>query len=100
MLFDRGVLTEFDTMKLALLCDRLGDYLHLRAEIRRDGWTTTNCEGGLASHPNVRAMQAAWKDVEHIATRFGLSPTERTNLVLTPTPGAPAKPAHRFFAKG
>lgn len=100
MLFDRGLLTHIDTLKLGMLCDRLAHYIDLRERVQQDGWTTYNAEGGEASHPNVRAMQAAIKDIDTLAGRFGMSPTERSGLVLDKPKQGQIIKAKSKFAKG
>lgn len=100
ILFERGLLTKLDTLKLGLLCDRIAHYLDLRERVAIDGWTTYNSDGGEATHPNVRAMQSAIKDIDVLAGKFGMSPTDRAGLTIDKPKEGKIINKKSLFAKG
>lgn len=85
------VLTVADGVALALLCDAYAEWLLARADVKKNGMTykskTTN---GTIRRPNptVAIRADAWRRVERMVDRFGLTPAARSGLEV---PDQPAK---------
>ncbi len=78
------VLSLADAEKLALGCEALGDYLDLRARIKKVGrvYTTITITGCKVyrPRPEVAMMTDAWKKASTILSEFGLSPSARSKV--------------------
>ncbi len=78
------VLSTADLEKLALGCEVLGDYVDLRARIKKVGrvYVTITITGSKVyrPRPEVAMADAAWKKASAILSEFGLSPSARAKV--------------------
>jgi P27 family predicted phage terminase small subunit len=84
LLQDMQVLSLADLEKLALGCDAMGDYIDLRARIKKVGkvYTTITVTKSKVyrTRPEVAMMKDAWKMASAILSEFGLSPSARSKV--------------------
>jgi P27 family predicted phage terminase small subunit len=92
-LYDLGLLTELDLETFATLCDAWKEYIELERSIKSP--TVTTDKGNVVMNPIVSVRNQAWKRFVDMASRFGLSPSDRNHVraVERPTP----KAVHEFF---
>lgn len=78
------VLTEADRMALGLLCDTYGEWLELRADIRKHGRTyKLNTKTGdvmWMPRPEVAMAADAWRRSNLMLQQFGLTPSSRSKV--------------------
>jgi P27 family predicted phage terminase small subunit len=85
---DMNVLTLADKTTLAMVCDAYADYLTAKEILDEKGMTYTvmNREGVemIKNHPASTIKADAWRRVMIGLGKFGLSPTEREKISITP----------------
>lgn len=78
------VLSVADLEKLAMGCEALGDYLDLRARIKKVGrvYSTLTVTGSRVYRPRPEVAMAtdAWKKASSILSEYGLSPSARAKV--------------------
>jgi len=80
LLSRRGILDELDTFSLSDACVVLYRLREAEAILERDGLIVEGYRGSLVKHPATTiaaSYRAAW---QRYATKFGLSPSERTGI--------------------
>ena len=80
----KGLLTAADGGMLSLLCEAWEDLHDARAEIAREGATCVSEKGGCYPHPAVGRKNSAAARIKAISAKFGLSPSDRVGLKLSP----------------
>jgi len=85
---DMNVLTTADKMSLAMVCDAYSDYLEANELVEKNGQTyvVTNREGidMIKANPATTIKADAWRRVMIGLGKFGLSPSEREKINITP----------------
>lgn len=90
------VMTVADGIALGLLADALARYVAAKRAVygtKKEpgtGFTTVNGAGTLSPHPMARLMAEAWEQVLKTCREFGLTPSSRTGVRLTPIHGGQA----------
>ncbi len=83
-----GVLTVADGVALELLCDAYAEYRAAREVITRGGMTyscVTEAGGTMTrQRPEVTIASDAYRRVTRMLTEFGLTPSSRTKVQITP----------------
>ncbi len=75
LLAERGVITEADALVLMLLCDAVSDLLAARRVIADDGIMLDD-----KRHPCMITIEKARKQIQSLASEFGLTPVSRTRV--------------------
>jgi P27 family predicted phage terminase small subunit len=87
------VMTVADRVALGLLADALARYVAAKRTVygtstdEGSGLTTVNGSGTPIKHPMAQLMDAAWEQVLKACREFGLTPSSRTGVRLTPIRG-------------
>ena len=83
-----GVLAHADQISLAITCDAFADYLQADQLIKEHGmiYESMNREGQkmLKQNPAVTMKSDAWRRVQIGLGKFGLSPSDREKISITP----------------
>jgi P27 family predicted phage terminase small subunit len=81
-----GTLTAGDSRAFELLCSTLATAEGARRAVDAEGYTIATDGGGRKPHPCVRVMEAASNAAARLLHAFGLTPTGRAALDLSPAP--------------
>lgn len=84
VLFPIGCLTKSDASLLAMYCEAWDDFFAARKIIEEEGMTIFNGKGGKSVHPAVKVKNQAIARIKQIGGEFGLSPSSRVGLNLSP----------------
>jgi P27 family predicted phage terminase small subunit len=77
-----GLMTDNDTLMLALLCDSWVRYIDAKRDVEENGATDFDEKGREHSRPCVAHLHSAWERVVKGCTHFGLSPSARSGLTV------------------
>lgn len=91
-----GVLAEVDRTMLALYCKCYAEWREADDLVKSLLIKTTG--GNIIQHPALSIRTAAWERLRKICAEFGLSPSSRTGLAVTPKSRDTADKS-RFFEK-
>ncbi len=83
-----GVLTILDGAALACYCQSWAEYRAATRTLEKEGRTYKLKNGCRATHPMVAQQKQALKGVREFAALFGLEPSGRARLRITPPAGA------------
>lgn len=78
-LHDKGVLTPWDTDVFALYCENVATWHECKALLGGE-YTARGAAGGVIKSPYWQIMRDAQADILRIASRFGLTPSDRASL--------------------
>jgi P27 family predicted phage terminase small subunit len=87
LLDDLRVMTPADVTALVLLCEALAEYRVADADVQAIGITyESTTRSGVMRRPNpaVAIRADAWRRVERMLGRFGLTPSDRARVEVTP----------------
>ena len=103
VLLDRmGVLTEADAAALERMVDCYSDILACRDLINQEGrtYTTTNAQGEtlIKAHPAVGMLADADRRFRGYMTDFGMTPSARSRISVTPDEKENKDPSQKYFA--
>jgi P27 family predicted phage terminase small subunit len=73
-IFDLKTARPADIPVLILLCEARSDVDALQVTLRAEGFCTTSAAGSKKSHPAVRTLENARREVLGLMDRFGLTP--------------------------
>jgi P27 family predicted phage terminase small subunit len=83
-----GLFTRADRAVFAVYCQGWSDWIELTAELNQmPDVTYTTANGYVGITPLIQTRQKAWTMMKEAATRFGLDPSSRAGLDVTPTVG-------------
>lgn len=91
-----GLLTEPDRAEFAAYCDAYARWWYFRRRIARVYTTQVTESGYVAPRPEVSMMHRALDDLKKFGALFGLSPSDRAGLDVTP-PAAPKRNAFEMI---
>ncbi len=95
---DVGVYTEGDYNAFELLCMAYGDMIKARKDLAKSGTVVITDKGTVYQHPNVGIANQAWKRVQEMLGRFGLTPAERSRVKAFSPAEKTASLAESLFA--
>jgi len=80
-----GIMTENDTLTLALLCDSWVRYIEAKNRIDKEGMLLKSKKdgGGVYAHPLMGVMNSSWERILKGCQHFGLSPASRAGLTTS-----------------
>ena len=93
LLSDLGIILPVDELMLALLCTAFAEWKEADALV--GSLLVKTSKGTLIQHPVVSIRNAAFERLRKMAAEFGMSPSARTGLLLTPKKNKSSK--SRFF---
>lgn len=101
MLRRNQVLTEMDVLQLEILCDSIADYRAARAQ-RGDKFVESTRTGSMMLSQMLLAQQTFAKRAQACMASFGMSPADRTRVLVNPQlslldDAADAAGTSRFF---
>jgi len=96
ILENMGILAECDRTMLALYCKCYAEWREADELVKSLLIKTT--KGNIIQHPALSIRTAAWERLRKICAEFGLSPSARTGLAVTPKSRDTAG-KERFFNK-
>src|SRR5438105_2313518 len=79
-----GLLTVLDRAALAAYCECYSDWVRLREIVRKTGEVLPNRGGHPYPNPYAAALHRARKAMHAFASEFGLTPSSRTRIDVTP----------------
>ena len=82
ILEEMGVLAEADRTMLALYCKCYAEWREADSLVKSLLIKTSN--NNIIQHPALSIRTAAWERLRKICAEFGLSPSARTGLAVTP----------------
>jgi len=74
VIYDLKTARPADIPALVILCEARADLDNLQNAIREEGITTEAGSGGKKTHPALRSLEVARRQVETMLDRFGLIP--------------------------
>ncbi len=77
---ETGLYTEGDFTALELLCAAYGDWVQAQKDAEVSGRVAFGKNGVPFQHPHVSMANQAWKRVQEMLGRFGLTPAERSRV--------------------
>jgi P27 family predicted phage terminase small subunit len=83
-LFPIGCLTRIDTRLLFAYCQAWDDYFTAKEIVEKEGMTIFNGKGGKSLHPAYKAKNQAIQLIRQIGGEFGMSPSSRVGLNISP----------------
>ncbi|MCH7475648.1 MAG: phage terminase small subunit P27 family [Gemmatimonadetes bacterium] len=82
-----GLLTRADRATFAAYCQAWSDWIQLTDTLNKMGDVTyTTANGYVGITPLIHTRQKAWQMMKEAATRFGLDPSSRASLDVSPLP--------------
>lgn len=78
----QGVLTPWDVEAFAMACDAVATYRAARALVDAEGLTVEGAKGGRVKHPMLQVMRDSLTSFASLASRFGLTPSDRAKLSI------------------
>lgn len=96
-LIRQGVLTAWDVEAFAMACDQVRLYRQAKARVKRDGVMIAGTRGVLIRHPMLQVQRDAAATFAQLASRFGLTPSDRAKLSIGGADGEP-KGAERLLS--
>lgn len=95
-----NLLQTLDIYMLEILCYEMSIYWDCQAEIMKQGYTIPTGTGSVKVNPKVTVANTALNNVQRIAAKFGLTPSDRARLKLTGLGGIEKKnPAKELLEK-
>jgi P27 family predicted phage terminase small subunit len=95
-----ALLARIDGVALALYAQSLADYIEAREQVKLEGITVEGVKGNMVTNPALRAQRSAWDQVIKASAQFGLSPADRSRLVLGDTGKKQTSDPKGYFAAG
>ena len=89
-LVDKGVLTVWDTEAFAVWCDAAARHAEAAQRVQSEGLTVTGPYGGVVKNPACQLVRDYAQIMSVQAARFGLTPSDRSQLKVERTSAAPA----------
>jgi P27 family predicted phage terminase small subunit len=83
-LIAKRVLTPWDAPLFASACDWWGLYRDAVHDVWKQGTLVVGAKGGQVKNPNVEVARGAFESACKIFARFGLTPSDRAQLRLSP----------------
>ena len=80
LLLDAGLLTNLDTVALALYCSAHAHYVEAEAMLQEHGSTTHGQRGGIVQSPYVAIANQAMAQMQRLLGEFGMTPAARSRI--------------------
>lgn len=100
MLIADGTVSERDWSALVNLCEAWGDFQRATRELAKEGTFYTGPNGAICTHPALKVKTASQKLVNSMMEKFGLQPTTRARLPITPPGGGERDSYEEFLEEG
>lgn len=84
-----GMLSAVDGDGLCLLCEAIAEYQAASDEVAADGLTAMSEKGGTYISAAACLRSAAWKKIETMLRRFGMTPSARASMRMRSDGEAP-----------
>lgn len=97
-LLAKRVITAWDTDAFAEYCDQVAIYWECRDHLQADGLTAKGAAGGVIKSPFWQIMRDASANAAKIRAKFGLTPSDRSQLSIGGQDDAVDSAAARFMA--
>ncbi len=81
-LIRKGVLTAWDEQAFTTYCQTVAHYQEAQRQLAEHGYTDRGAAGGIIKSPYWQIMRDAIGVMTTIGGRFGLTPADRTHLVV------------------
>lgn len=95
-----NILHTLDIYMLQILCVEMSTYWKCQRDIIKEGFTVDTGTGSTKVNPKVTIASQSLNNVQKIASKFGLTPSDRSRLKLTALGGTPkANPAKELLDK-
>lgn len=97
-----GVMTEYDCLGLAMLCNAFHNYKRAKEMIDAEGIIMAREHGGVVAHPAVVVMNQSWDRVVKLCREYGLTPSARSGIQVGSIPNQTNEGVDegRFFKTG
>lgn len=83
-LMGSGLLTAVDVGVLAMYCEAWDEFFEAREHIAKHGLIAVGEKGAEYQHPAVGIKNKAIQRIKQIGAEFGMTPSSRTGISLTP----------------
>jgi P27 family predicted phage terminase small subunit len=80
--------TEIDGEALAAYCSSWSLWVQAKQKLAAEGLTVTGPRGGVRPSPWIAIASRAQRDMQLLAAEFGMTPTSRQRIRVTPPPSA------------
>lgn len=87
-LYELGLLTELDVAALSALCVTWALWTEAEQKLASEGLTVTGRGGAVRPSPWIAIASRAQRDMQLLAAEFGMTPTSRQRIRVTPPPSA------------
>lgn len=95
-----NLLQTLDIYLLEMMCNEMSIYWKLQKEIDLEGFVIPTGTGSTKVNPKISIAQMSIANVQRIAAKFGLNPSDRSRLKLTALGGQPkANPAKEILQR-
>lgn len=81
-LIKKGVFTSWDADAFTRFCSMVGLYHQAREALEVDGLTARGAAGGVIKSPYFQIMKDCEAIMTTLGSRFGLTPSDRTKIVV------------------
>lgn len=78
------LLTDADVMGLGMLCEAFALFMDARDTVAVEGLFIQSERGGVYQHPAVGVMNRARADLLRWAVQFGMTPSARSRIAVSP----------------
>ena len=78
------IVTELDEESIFILCQSYADFQKYTKVLEDEGATVSDGRGGVKKHPATTLQKESFNRFQTLADRFGLNPTSRNRLDVTP----------------
>ena len=89
-LADKGVLTAWDAEAFAVWCDAAARHAEAAQQVHREGLIVPGAAGGVVKNPACQLVRDYAQIMSVQAARFGLTPSDRSQLKVERSSAAPA----------
>ena len=90
-LLDCGLMTEIDGAALALYCGAWSRWVEAETNLLKYGAVIKAPSGFPIQSPYLAIANKAMEQMAKMLTEFGMSPSSRTRVTITPRPPAPTR---------
>lgn len=99
-LLELGVLGRIDRASLAAYCVAWSRWVQAEQQVQDEGFVLTSKEGGQYQHPALAVANKAMEQMTKLAAEFGMTPSSRTRIKVSPSEQKNVSSVLAFVAAG